>query len=72
MMGAALKFKRREDRVRIIYGDGEHLSGMDHVRENPGKVFAVIGPFDGHTDKPELQDMLQTLLRGFNLDEAYR
>ena len=69
-MSAALKFKPKDQQVRIIYGDGEHLSGMDHVKSNPGKVFAVIGPFDGHTDKTALQDMLETLLRGFNLDQT--
>ncbi len=69
-MGAALKFKPKAQRVRVIFGDGEHAAGMDHVRQNPGKVFAVIGPFDSHTDKPGLQDMLTTICRGFNLEEG--
>lgn len=64
----SLKFKPYDKRVRLIFGDGEHLSGMDHVTHNPGKVFAVIGPFDNHTDKADLQDMLETLLRGYNLE----
>lgn len=66
-MGKALAFKPYDKRVRVIYGDGKYLSGMDHVRKNPNKVFAVIGPFDSHTDKSDLQDMLETLLRGYNL-----
>lgn len=67
-MGKALRFKPPKKRVRVIYGDGEYLSGMDHVRSNPNKVFAVIGPFDDHSDKPKLQDMLEVLLRGYNLE----
>lgn len=62
----ALKFRPKADQVRLIFGDGEHLSGVDSVKGNPGKVFAVIGPFDGHTDKADLQDMLETVCRGFN------
>ncbi len=64
----ALKFKPQDKLVRLIYGDGEALSGMDHVKQNPGKVFAVIGPFDGHMNKADLQDMLETICRGFNLE----
>jgi hypothetical protein len=67
-MAAALKFKPRARQVRIIFGDGEHLSGMDHVTKNHGKVFAVIGPFDNHTDKADLQDMLEAVCRGFNVE----
>jgi hypothetical protein len=53
-------------RVRVIYSDDP--GGVDVVTKNPGKVFAVIGPFDEHTDKADLQDMLETLLRGYNLE----
>lgn len=67
-MGSALKWKPKVRQVRMIFGDGEYLSGCDSVRSNPGKVFAVIGPFDGHTDKQDLQDALTTLLRGYNLE----
>lgn len=63
-----LRWKPYAKRVRMIFGDAEHLSGMDHVKNNPGKVFAVIGPFDEHTDKPDLQEMLETVLRGYNLE----
>lgn len=63
-----LKFKPRDRQVRLVFGDGEHLTGMDHVTKHPGKVFAVIGPFDQHTDKPELQDMLETVCRGYNTE----
>ena len=64
----ALKFKPKDRQVRMIFGEGEHLSGMDHVKENPGKVFAVIGPFDKHTDKQDLQDVLKTVCRGYNVE----
>ena len=67
-MSDGLKWKPPAQRVRIIYGDGEHLSGMDHVKNNQGKVFAVIGPFDTHTDKPLLQDAMELTLRGYNLE----
>jgi hypothetical protein len=43
---------------------------VDSVEKNPGKVFAVIGPFDNHTDRPALMDALDLLVRGFNLEEA--
>jgi hypothetical protein len=66
---AALKWKPKAKQVRCIFGEGEHLNGVDSVTKNPGKVFAVIGPFDGHTDKPDLQDALEVLLRGYNLAE---
>lgn len=62
----ALKYKKQQ--VRIIYGDGFALHRMDHAQANPNKVFAVIGPFEGHTDKTDLQDMLETLLRGYNTE----
>lgn len=68
-MPAALKFKPRAEQVRVIFGEGAHLSGMDHVRQQPGKVYAVIGPFEDHCDKGELQDMLTTVLRGYNTVE---
>jgi len=63
-----LKFKPKARQVRLIFGDGEHLSGMDHIKQSPGKVFAVIGPFDGHTDKQDLQNTLETICRGYNLE----
>jgi hypothetical protein len=68
----ALKFKPKARQVRLIFGDGEYAAGMDHVKQNPGKVFAVIGPFDDHTDKPELQNALATFCRGWNLEESGR
>jgi len=56
--------------VRLLFGDGEYLSGMDHVVRNPGKVFAVIGPFEEHTDKQDLQDALEKVCREFNTRRA--
>lgn len=69
-MANALKWKPKDKQVRIIFGDGWSLSRVDSVESNPDKVFAVIGPFDGHMDKQDLQDALQMLLRGFNLKES--
>lgn len=66
----ALRFKKNESEgaVRLGYTDGENLHRAGLVTDNPGKVFAVIGPFDGHMDKPELQKALDMLLRGFNIE----
>jgi hypothetical protein len=60
----ALRFKPKDQLVRMVLSDDP--AGV--MPEHRGKVFAVIGPFDGHTDKQDLQDMLETLLRGFNLE----
>jgi hypothetical protein len=59
-------------KIRIIYTDGEHLNRVDSVKSNPGKVFAVVGPFDNHNDKVDLQNLLETLLRGYNQTLARR
>jgi hypothetical protein len=64
----ALTFKPKNRQVRIIYSDDP--GGVDSVTKNSGKVFAVIGPFDDHTDKGDLQDMLETVLRGWNTEAA--
>ena len=64
----ALRWKPKERQVRIIYSDGP--GRVDSVEKNPGKVFAVIGPFDNHTDRPELMDALDLLVRGYNLEET--
>jgi hypothetical protein len=53
-------------RVRLIYGDGSELSKLDHVRDAQDRVFAVIGPFKRHTDKPKLQKWLEDACRKFN------
>lgn len=66
-MGSPLKFRPERDQVRLIYGDGEHLNRVSSVADNPGKVFAVIGPFDGHMDKMDLQRMIEALCRGYNV-----
>lgn len=62
----ALKWKPRNRQTRVIYSDDP--GGVDVVKKNPGKVFAVIGPFDDHCDKSHLQDSLEFLLRGYNLE----
>jgi len=47
-------------------------AGCPVVIEHSGKVFAVIGPFDGHTDIIAVQRAIAMLLRGWNAcrDEA--
>lgn len=60
----ALKFKPKERQVRLIFTDGPGRAMPEHH----GRVFALIGPFDTFTDKPELQAMLETLLRGYNVE----
>lgn len=44
--------------VRIIY-DNSNQTGFP---EHHGKVFAVIGPFDGHLDKVDLQKAIERVL----------
>lgn len=38
--------------------------------EPDDKTYAVIGPLDGFTSQQDLQDMLTTLVRGWNLEET--
>ena len=59
-----MKFIPENEQVRLVYTDANDIGT---VVRGPGKVCAIIGPFDGHMDKPMLQDMLQTLLRGYNV-----
>lgn len=65
-MASALKWKAPVRKTRLIFSDDP--GRVDVITKNPGKVFAVIGPFDDHTDKGDLQDMLETILRGYNLE----
>lgn len=62
----ALKFKPKNRQVRMVYTDAPEVAMPEHR----GKVFAIIGPFDDHMDKPELQKTLQMLLRGYNIEPA--
>jgi hypothetical protein len=63
----ALKFRPECEQVRLLYCEGEHLNRASAVTDNPGKVFAIVGPFDGHLDKMDLQRMLEAVCRGFNV-----
>lgn len=56
---------RKDDGVRLCYTDA--VVHAPNVKENPGKVFAIIGPFDDHCDKMQLQNALTMLCRGFNV-----
>lgn len=61
----SLRWKPKDKRVRVVMTDGPGAAMPEHK----GKVFALIGPFDSHADKGDLQDMLITLIRGYNLEE---
>ncbi len=60
-----LRFRPKDEQVRIIYTDGPGSAMPEHK----GKVFALIGPFEAHDDKMELQKMLLTLIRGWNIEQ---
>ena len=68
-MTLRIKKDESEGAVRLQFGSGEFLDRMSIVTENPDKVFAVIGPFDNHGDKPSLEGALTMLLRGFNVEQ---
>lgn len=55
------------DRVRVIYSEAP--GRCDAVEKNPGKVFAVIGPFDDFTDRAALRDALEMIVRGHNYEQ---
>lgn len=58
-----LKFKPKDQQIRMVYTDGPEGAMPEHR----GKVFAVIGPFENFSDKPDLQDKLKKLLRSYNV-----
>lgn len=51
----------QSNQVRIVYSNEDQRSFR-----LKGKVFAVIGPFDGFNDKRDLQRDLENLLRRYN------
>lgn len=55
------------DSIRVIYSDDP--GGVDSVRKNPGRLFAVIGPFDEHADQASLREALEMVVRGHNYDQ---
>lgn len=55
------------DNIRVIYSDDP--GGVDSVKKNPGKVFAVVGPFDGHADRESLRNAIEMVVRGHNYDQ---
>lgn len=60
-----LEFKPKHRQTRLVFTDGPGRAMPEHA----GKVFALIGPFDCFTDKADLQDMLTTMIRGYNIEE---
>jgi hypothetical protein len=62
----SLQFKEKAKRVRLVFSDGPGQVMPEHA----GKVFAVIGPFDDFSDKADLRDMLEVLLRGYNIETS--
>ncbi len=63
---SALRFRPKNEQVRLVFTDGPGAAMPEHR----GKVFALIGPFDDFTDKIELRDALEMLIRGSNLEEC--
>jgi len=61
-----LKFKPKNKQIRMVYTDAPEVAMTEHK----GGVFAVIGPFDSFMDKPDLQDALRMLLRGYNIEPS--
>lgn len=66
MSEPTLRFKPKGKRVRLIFTSDKPGCMMG---EPDDKVYAVIGPLDGFTAQTDLQDMLATLVRGWNLEE---
>ena len=48
--------------VRIIYDNSNQIGFPEHK----GKVFAVIGPFEGHLDKMDLRKGIERVLIEYN------
>jgi hypothetical protein len=65
----ALKWKPKKDRVRLIW-TSEAPGPFKIEFEDNAKVFGIIGPLDNFTDKRDLQDALETFLRGYNLKKS--
>lgn len=61
-----LKFRPKSEQVRMVFTSGDAVSKPEIVRDNPDKIFAIIGPFSSHTACIELQKALVMLLRGYN------
>lgn len=59
----AMKFKPEAEQARLVYSSADQACFPEHR----DKVFAVLGPFDSFADKPELQNALRILLRGWNI-----
>lgn len=71
-MALRVRKDEKDGAVRLGWGDGEYINTMSMVTDNPGKVFAVIGPFDTHMDKLQLQDALLLICRGYNVKSVAR
>jgi hypothetical protein len=59
-----MKVRPKAEQVRIAYSTEPARTSV--ATDSDGKVFALIGPFDSHLDKPELQAAIEMLLRGWN------
>lgn len=58
----ALNFKSKDKQLRLVFT-------TEKVNAFPeSKMTAVIGPFDSFQDKKEFQEVLEILLRGYNLE----
>ena len=59
-----LKHKPTDQQVRIVFTDAPERAMPEHR----GRVFALIGPFENHQDKADVQKMILALLRGWNIE----
>lgn len=49
---------------RMVYTDNP--GSAQAVRDNPGELFAVIGPFDGFASDAELMNALERVVKDWN------
>jgi len=54
--------------VRVIYSSDP--GSVDSVKQNPDKIFLVVGPFESHCSDPKLQDAIELIVRGHNRENA--
>lgn len=61
-----MRWRHKDKRVRLIFSSGPQESFGTASNE----VFAIIGPFTSFTDKHELQELLEIVIRGYNMEPS--
>jgi hypothetical protein len=59
---AKVAWQERSKMVRLVFGHDP----KQFMNAYPGKVFAVIGPFENHHDKADLREALRKALMEHN------